>query len=103
MEGEVEGAALSGAVVGSVRARVRQDGVRDVELHALVTTADGVKVVVSASGRAGMDGAVAMVPAFEVQDTRLRHLTALVCFGTGVWDGASGELRLEVRGAAADV
>jgi hypothetical protein len=97
VEGEVEGDALSGALRGSLRARIRQDGARDVELHALVTTPEGAGVVLSGSGRASADGVVALVPAFEAQDARLRHLAGLVCIGTGRWDAKTGGLRLEVR------
>jgi hypothetical protein len=95
--GVVSGPRLAGDLRWWCRLRWRSDRVKDLELHGLVTTADGVSIVLTAHGRETRDGAIACLPAFEAQDERYRWLNALLLIGRGRFDPSSGQTTLDVH------
>lgn len=97
--GIVTGERLAGELRWWWRIRWRADQVKDLELHALLTTVDGASVVLSACGREAADGAIALLPSFEAQDERYRWLNAPLLFGRGRHDRASGQAVIEIQPA----
>jgi hypothetical protein len=97
--GVVTGERLAGDLRWSCRIRWRNDRVKDLELHGLLTTAEGVSIVLAAHGRETRDGSIVCLPAFEAQDERYRWLNAELLVARGAYDRKTGQTTLEVRPA----
>lgn len=109
IEGTVTGPKPSGALRWANHARRREDGVWCPDLHGVVTTEDGTKVLINMEGYNVVEkvpsvrSAITAVCTFGSADARYRWLNAVIAIVEGVRDQQANRVRLKAYACVNEV